>query len=62
VFITGNNPFPRLYFPPGLDRMFIRSLIRLLPAWRRFDAMPDGLWKRHWARAWWAHGYKQARV
>lgn len=62
VFITGNNPFPRLYLPAAVDRSFLRWLIRRLPAWRRFDAMPDGAWKRHWSRAWWAHGYKRAHV
>lgn len=58
VFITGNNPFPRLYLPPALDRWFLRALAAALPAWRRFDSLPEGFWKRHWARAWWAHGYK----
>jgi len=60
VQISGNNPFPRLYLPGPLDRIFIRLLTGLLPWWRRFDAQPDGWFKRHWARAWWARGIKPA--
>jgi SAM-dependent methyltransferase len=60
VHIGGNNPFPRLYLPGTLDRLFIRLMIGLLPWWRRFDARQDGWIKRHWARAWWAHGRKVA--
>ena len=60
VHIAGNNPFPRLYLPGVLDRLFIRLMIAWLPWWRRFDAQQDGVIKRHWARAWWAHGVKPA--
>ncbi len=61
VHIAGSNPFPRLYLPGMLDRLFIRLMISLLPWWRRFDAKQDGWIKRRWARAWWAHGVKPAR-
>jgi len=60
VRISGNNPFPRLYLPGPLDRVFVRLLIGLLPWWRRFNAKKDGWFKKHWARAWWAHGMKPA--
>ena len=60
VHVAGNNPFPRLYLPGPLDRLFIRLMIGLLPWWRRFDAKQDGWLKKRWARAWWAHGVKPA--
>jgi ubiquinone/menaquinone biosynthesis C-methylase UbiE len=60
VRISGCNPFPRLYLPGPLDRIFVQLLIGLLPWWRRFDAQQDGWFKKHWARAWWAHGVKPA--
>jgi ubiquinone/menaquinone biosynthesis C-methylase UbiE len=58
VFITGNNPFPRLYLPGAFDRLYIRWLIKQLPLWKRFDQAQGWFVDQVWARAWWAHGYK----
>jgi ubiquinone/menaquinone biosynthesis C-methylase UbiE len=60
VVITGNNPFPRLYLPGPVDRLFIGALKWALPWWKRFDRSPNEGMKKHWARAWWAHGFKKA--
>lgn len=58
VEIHGNNPFPRLYLPAILDRLYLRLLVSFLPIWQRFDSAHNYLTDVLWARAWWAHARK----
>jgi ubiquinone/menaquinone biosynthesis C-methylase UbiE len=58
ITIHGNNPFPRLYLPGALDRLYLFLLIRLLPVWVRFNKTRNWFTDVLWARAWWAYARK----
>ena len=60
IVILGNRPFPAVYLPAFLEKVYVRLMKFLEPLWNQFDNSLSKL-SRYWGAGWWVYGVKPER-